>query len=142
MRIVLDTNVMISSLLFGGNSRKVYDYCIENSDVFTSDFLLAELEEKLSEKFSLDKKLMQQIIQSIESIFIIANPTTPLPKICGDIDDNRVLQICESVNADFLVTGNKDLFELIKFKKTRIFLLQYLLSQSCPDYKIMIRSVS
>ncbi|MGB3075331.1 MAG: putative toxin-antitoxin system toxin component, PIN family, partial [Chitinophagales bacterium] len=89
-------------------------------EVFTSGFLLAELEVKLSGKFRIGKKEVSQIIQSIESAFKKIEPRTSLPKVCRDNDDNKVLQLCETVKSNFLITGDNDLLVLIGFKETRI----------------------
>ena len=120
MKVVIDTNVYISSLLFKGKAREVYDICISNTDVFISGFIVAELSYKLSNKFSIPSKAVKEIIKSILSVVEVAEINTKLPNVCRDIDDNEILQLCESISADFLVTGDKDLLILKKYKSTRI----------------------
>jgi len=120
MRVVLDTNVYISSLVFKGKAREVYDYCIETSDVFTSDFIMGELSEKLYLKFDYPKVSTRNLIKSILSVVEKRNPHTKRPNICRDMDDNYILQLCESVSANYLITGDKDLLILKNFKQTEI----------------------
>jgi len=120
LKVVIDTNVYISSLLFKGKAREVYDICISNTDVFISGFIVAELSYKLSNKFSIPSKAVKEIIKSILSVVEVAEINTKLPNVCRDIDDNEILQLCESISADFLVTGDKDLLILKKYKSTRI----------------------
>jgi putative PIN family toxin of toxin-antitoxin system len=120
VRIVVDTNVYISSLLFKGKAREAYDICIASSDVFISDFIIAELSGKLHTKFAIPVSTVKEIIASILSVIEKVKVTSPLPTVCRDSDDNNILQLCESVAADFLITGDKDLLYLVEFKSTKI----------------------
>lgn len=120
MRVVLDTNVYISSLVFKGKAREVYDYCIETSEVYTSDFIIGELSEKLNSKFDYPKTSARNLVKSILSVVEKIDPHSKLPNVCRDKDDNYVLQLCESVSADYLITGDKDLLILKNFKQTEI----------------------
>jgi putative PIN family toxin of toxin-antitoxin system len=64
----------------------------------------------------------------ISSEFSIIKPHTNLPINCRDKDDNNILQLAESVFADYIITGDKDLLILKHFKKTRILLPSEFLS--------------
>jgi putative PIN family toxin of toxin-antitoxin system len=86
VRIVIDTNVYISSLLFKGKAREVYDICIANTDIFISDFIVSELTDKLSGKFAVPSRTVKEIIKSILSIVEVTVPNTALPKVCRDKD--------------------------------------------------------
>ena len=120
MRVVIDTNVYISSLLFKGKAREVYDACIANTEVFISDFIIVELSDKLHAKFSVSLKTVRDIIKSILSVVEKTTITSTLPNVCRDKDDNHILQLCETVSADFLITGDKDLLVLVNYKSTQI----------------------
>ena len=120
MKIVIDTNVFISSIVFKGKARETYDFCIENTSVYISDFIIQELSNKLHTKFNLPKSQVKSIIKSMLNIIEKAEPTTVFPTICRDLDDNNILQLCETVEADFLITGDKDLLVLKKYLTTKI----------------------
>lgn len=120
MKVVIDTNVYISSLLFKGKAREAYDLIIANADLYISDFIVSELSDKLHSKFSVPSKTVREIITSILSVADNVTATTPLPKICRDADDNYILQLCEIIVADFLITGDKDLLILKRYKSTQI----------------------
>ena len=120
MNVVIDSNVLISSLLFTGKSRTAYDYCIEHCDLFISDFILTEVTEKLREKFSVGDEMIKRIVTELQKVFQKSVPRTSVPNICRDADDNFILQLCESVAADFLITGDKDLLVLKQFESARI----------------------
>jgi putative PIN family toxin of toxin-antitoxin system len=120
LRVVIDTNVYISSLLFKGKAREAYDLVIANAELYISDFIVSELSDKLHSKFSVPSKTVREIIASILSVADNIPATTPLPKICRDADDNYILQFCDTIAADFLITGDKDLLILKSYKSTQI----------------------
>lgn len=120
MKIVFDTNVIISSFLFPGFSTKVYNFCIKNYTVITSDWLIEELEEKLIDKFKIQEETIEEIISLLKHKISCIRPLNSLPNICRDEDDNHVLQISEYILADFIITGDKDLLILEQFNQTKI----------------------
>ena len=60
MRIVIDTNVLISSFIGRGTSHKVLEHCVRNHNVVTSQFILGELREKLTGKFKYTSETADQ----------------------------------------------------------------------------------
>ena len=120
MKIVLDTNVLISAFLFKGLSASVYDYCVSHTEVHLSVWIMNEFLEKLDEKFSIDSATRKAIAGVIEERVTISEPTVPLPAVCRDKDDNHVLRIAESISADFIITGDKDLLVLKEYKHIKM----------------------
>jgi uncharacterized protein len=120
MKVVFDTNVMLSSLLFSGFSTKVYDFCVFRYNVITSDWLLEELEEKLKGKFKLNDEQVDDILNILHERMAVVHPFNDLPDICRDADDNNVLQLADYIKADCIITGDKDLLVLEKYKETQI----------------------
>lgn len=120
LRIVIDTNVTVSALIHKKFAAEVFDDSVANHIVFTSDWMVRELEATLKNKFKVTDKDCVAIITFVVNRFISLTPNTTLPNICTDSDDNNVLQLCESANADILITGDRALLELSSFKNTRI----------------------
>ena len=120
MRIVLDTNVFISSIVFKGICREVFNEVIENDQCFIYPFILNELKNKLQSKFLITTSGVLDLENDILRVFILQNPHTDFPSICRDNYDNNILQIAESVNADYIITGDKDLLILQKYKQSKI----------------------
>ncbi len=119
-KVVFDTNVLISAFVFEGQSAKSVEYCIEHTEVYISVWIINELKEKLFEKFRLSNKEVKTIESLILSEFHLHQPVTSLPAVCRDADDNHVLQLAESSMADYIITGDKDLLVLKKYKSTAI----------------------
>lgn len=120
MKIVLDTNVWISAFLFKGVPLKVISFSVSHYKIYRSSFLENELEDKLSNKFLLESKMLAELMDRFKNLTYDVECTTALPSACRNIDDNYILQLCESSGASLLVTGDKDLLVLKTFQNTQI----------------------
>ena len=120
MKIVFDTNVLLSALLFSGFSTKVFDFCVARYNLISSDWLLEELEEKLTEKFKLTDAQADTYMSLLRERMAIVHPFNELPEDCRDTDDNHVLQVADYMNVDYIITGDKDLLVLERYKHIQI----------------------
>jgi len=116
MRVLFDTNVLISAFVFKGFSAKVYDHSVLFAQIFTSNWLLAELEEKLRDKFNVPQRDISEIISIIKERATVVSPTSHMPDILRDKDDNHVLRAAVESNVDYLVTGDKEMLSLKKYE--------------------------
>ena len=120
MKVVLDTNVYLSSVMFSGKVSRVHNFCFANSQVYISEYIIRELEEILLYKFKVESSKVELILSEIVSTCVVAHPKGAIPEICRDADDNNILHLAKSAQVDFIVTGDKDLLDLQFFKKTEI----------------------
>ena len=120
MTVVIDTNVYLSHFRFGGLPTRVCLFCLEEADVFVSDFLVDETLRILSDKFGLSTDQLTVVAETLQETTQHTNPTNALPALCRDPDDNHILQLAEFVGADYLITGDKDLLVLDPFGPCRI----------------------
>ena len=120
MEIIFDTYVLLSSLLFPGFSTKVYDFCTVSYNVMSSDWLMEELSEKLTGKFKLTDDQAEEYLDLLKERMAIVHPFSEIPDICRDADDNHVLQLADYIQANCIITGDKDLLVLERYKKTQI----------------------
>lgn len=122
MRIVLDTNVMVSALLFGGYPERVFLAGLRGEvKLLTARALLRELERVLTEKFKLGMRLVKDTLDLIETLAEIIEATSQLNVIEHPNDDNRVLECAVDGNADFIVTGDtKHILPLKAYKGIKI----------------------
>ena len=117
VKVVLDTNVLISAIAFGGKPKEVLDLVLEEKIIaLTSPILLAEFKEVYRKKFSLLEEDFELTVRSIEEIFEILQPKKTL-HILNDEDDNRVLEAAVEGKCSFIVTGDADLLTLGTFRK-------------------------
>lgn len=120
LRVTLDTNIIISALLFGGNSRKIVEKIVNREfRVYTSPRLISELKEVLIKKFKFSNEKITNLEVQILSLFTVINPTKSIT-VARDPDDNRVLEVAIESGSKIIVTGDKDLLDLKKYKRIRI----------------------
>lgn len=120
MRVVLDTNIFYSAILFRGNPRLILDGAIEEKfEIVSSPVLMAELFDALSRKSLLSLNDLQLIEKEIGEVVEIVRPRQNIEAV-RDPDDNRVLEAAVEGKCDYIVTGDKDLLVLKKFKKILI----------------------
>jgi len=121
-RIVLDTNVIISAILFGGKPRRVLDLVISGSvDCTLSIAILDELRDVLQRpKFGFPADLCLHIIEELQGVCDIISPSMSVNVIRSDPDDNRILECAVEAHAHFIVSGDSHLLDLGTFEKISI----------------------
>lgn len=120
MKIVIDNNVYLSAFLTHGLSSRILDICIDRHEIYISQWIITEIKDKLITKFKIKQQDIIRIINFINSITIKTKPSGNLPDISRDKDDNNILQLAEHINAEIIITGDKDLLSLKKYKNTII----------------------
>ncbi len=120
VKVVLDTNVLVSAIAFGGKPKKILNSVLEEKIVASiSPILLAEFKEVYTKKFPLLKEDFELTFKSIEEIFEITQPDEIL-EILKDKDDNRVLEAAIEGNCDYIITGDSELLDLKVYRKIKI----------------------
>ena len=117
-RAVLDTNVLISSLFWKGPSRHIVDLAIAGKIVaITSAEILEELEAVLSEDFSdIPYKRIEEIVRDVLSYSQVVPIENITIKGLRDFKDAKIVSTALSSKAEYIVTGDKDLLVLEKYK--------------------------
>lgn len=112
MRVLLDTNVLVSAVLFGGLPRELVRRALRGDfEVVTSPGLMTELEDVLVERFSVGEELARVVRSEYELLAIVVRPAV-VPRLVRDPDDDAVLAAAVSGEVDFVVTGDQDLLAL------------------------------
>jgi putative PIN family toxin of toxin-antitoxin system len=108
MRVVLDTNVIISALNFPGNERMVLELALRGRfDFYLSLFILEEVAGVLTRKFGWDEQRTAQALNVLDNSAIVVEPPRLTEVIEGGHADNRVLECAVAAAADYLVTGDR-----------------------------------
>lgn len=107
--VVLDTNVLISALLFpGGAPSRVYELAKRGAvRLHLSGFILWEVERVLVVKFQLDAAVAAAHLRRLKLISKTVTPRKRAHCIKTRDDDNRILECALEARADFLITGDK-----------------------------------
>jgi putative PIN family toxin of toxin-antitoxin system len=112
VRVLLDTNVLISAILSAGPPRALLEAVLRGgSEIVTSPFLLGELEEILRRKAGFSAEAAQATRSDLESLAHVVEPDS-IPEVCRDEDDNNVLAAALQGEARYIVTGDGDLLTL------------------------------
>ena len=110
MRVVLDTNVLLSALAFPGSKPDQVLQRIRRGEVplFLSAFILAELERILRDKFRFTTRQTDERVAVIRRMATLVDPTERITLVVAKDDDNRILECALAARADYLVTGDTE----------------------------------
>ena len=123
LKIILDTNVLISSLLFRGELSVLVPMWKDGAfiPIFSKE-TFAEFKSVLAyPKFKLTQDEIDRIIQEeVLPYFEVVDFTHPVFGVCKDRHDDKFLSCAVSERADMLVSGDRALYQLKKFKSVKI----------------------
>lgn len=125
-KLVIDTNLWISWLI--GNKRTLLSNLLADETVviFSSKVQIHELFEVIERK-KFSKHFLNEDLYNFKLFFIdvvIILDVKVKVKASRDPKDDFLLELAKTANADYLLTGDKDLLVLKKFENTRINTLQ------------------
>jgi len=117
-RIVLDTNVLISAIVFGGKPREVLEKVIAGwYTMAISAEMLAEFQWVLEgKKFRYPAAIVRNIVSELLAVSELVRPTMKVEHIKADPADNRILECALESRAAYIVSGDKHLLELGQFQ--------------------------
>lgn len=119
-KVIIDTNVFISGLLFNGNPEKILQSWIKNKFIlYISPQLQAELINKLKNKFHATEEFTNALLTNFDKRAKKFIPHKHL-SIVRDPNDNFLLELAEEARTDYIITGDKDLLILKYYKETKI----------------------
>ena len=127
IRVVLDTNIIISGWLWSGSPRLIlYSARQKQIQAVISESLLDELRDvlnrpKFTNRLNLIGKTVEEILAEYLSFSDIVEPSQIIPVIDRDPDDDAVLACAIGGNAQYIVTGDDHLLALMQFRSVRIF---------------------
>jgi len=116
LRVVVDTNVIISALLFGGKPANILELARKKLIInIISEYIFMELQEVLVNKFFWQPKIAQETEAWVKSFSEVVYPEKHLAVISHSAD-NRILECGLEGNVDFIITGDNHLKNLKIFQ--------------------------
>lgn len=114
LKVVLDTNVVISAVFFGGMPKRIIELIYTGRiKAYVSESMLIELEGVLKRpKFGFSYAMVQQIMQEISNMAEMVKPRKKYDLIKVDPADNIFIDCAAEAGADFIVTGDSHLLRL------------------------------
>ena len=129
-RLVLDTNVLISGLLFGGPPGRILELVLDGTvEAAISPSLLHEMERVLQVKFPHAKQAIWDTVAILKELAVSVLPQEVVRVIVADPSDNRVLECALSAQATAIISGDKHLLALNAFHGMPILAPQAFLAQ-------------
>ena len=116
MRLLLDTNVLISAFVSRGVCHELLEHCALEHEVAGSPVILAEFEDKLVRKFRVPPDAAAEARALIRSRMQVVEPAALDPPVCRDPNDDWVLAAAREGRCECLVTGDRDLLVLDEFE--------------------------
>ncbi len=116
MKFVLDANVIIAAFAARGLCESVMEVCRSDHEIVLSDGLLDEILRNLRLKIKLPTKFVYNIGELLREHSNISIPVPLASDVCRDPDDIKILGLAVASNADYIVTGDKDLLVLKNFQ--------------------------
>ncbi len=119
--VVLDTNIFISSVFWEGSSYRVVKKAISQEIVvFISDEIIKEIRKVLLRDFSLGKQEIDDVIDSVVYFTHLIQPKEKVEVVKEDPEDDRILECALACRAKFIISYNKHLLKLKKFRDIKI----------------------
>lgn len=113
MKIVIDTNVFISAVFFGGLPLQVLQSVIsKQNDAYISPEIWDEYNdviERMTKKYP--SRLKQQLIDEVFKLFKVIIPSSEI-SICRDSDDDKFISCALDAECMYIVSGDDDLLSL------------------------------
>jgi len=115
--IVIDSNVWISALVFGGNARAIFEYSIRNGvTISVSLEIINEVRRIVLKKFNSFKPDLEDFILALNPRLNYVTLGSVFVEICRDPNDNFVIETAVISESKHIVSGDKDLLSLKPYK--------------------------
>jgi putative PIN family toxin of toxin-antitoxin system len=106
--VVLDTNVYISAVLFGGKPEEIIKRSREGElNLVISEAILKEIAEILRRKFNWQNWQISETLDEIRGLATMVVPRKVISVIKEDAADNRILECALEGKADYIVSGDE-----------------------------------
>jgi uncharacterized protein len=131
MKIIFDTNVLISVIIFDKTVEAQFKKILKNNvKVYLSHDIFEELKIKLTTSTKLHKLMLKaqrpitadtvtEFLNLIQDLAILVEPSNKVA-ICRDLKDNMFLELAEEIQATYIISGDKDLLTLKNYQGTKI----------------------
>jgi len=120
MKVVLDSNILVSAIEFGGKPDKILKHIISRKVVgYISEDIINEVLRILDRKFAYLPVRLVQIRNFLRAAFVVVIIGS-IPRASRDPKDDHILAITNEQKIDFIITGDKDLLVLRQYRNVPI----------------------
>lgn len=122
IRVVADTNVYVSAIVFGGTCQAILALARAHAiELYLSPAMQGELRFVLGHTFGWPPPRVREALAEITALASPVRPTVRLSGVVAHDEDHRILECALAAQVDFLVTGDKRHLQPLKtFRGVRI----------------------
>jgi len=122
VRVILDTNVLMSGIFFGGPPSKIIDAWLDGRLTFVvSPEIITEYRRvaiRLAEKYPL-VKIESLLVSVLRSAEVVAAKSL-VSQVCSDKDDDKFIACATSANVSVIISGDGALKAVGEYKGVKI----------------------
>lgn len=124
LKVVFDSNVYIAAALNPAGSSEAWlriaGRQLRSFDLYTSDAILDEVTEKLTDKFKLPEQEIKQFTAAVRDVATVVKPQHKLQVVTADPDDDMLFECAMAAGAQLLVSADKAVLKLSPYKNIGI----------------------
>ena len=122
MKVVLDTNALISATLWHNSSARKTLLLLRGQEArfYTSKAILEEYEQAIRRDFTEMIESLPGLIRDIMAISTLAEPSSRLHVVKEDPDDDKIIECAVAAGAEFIITYDSHLLKLREYGGIRI----------------------
>ena len=120
MRILVDTNVIVSGLIAKGACFEILEDLVYSHTPIITPYVLTECQDVLLHKFNLSRTTVKLLLNVLERYFKKGENSTKLINVGRDADDNQIFADALINKVDIILSGDKDLLSVERYEGIRI----------------------
>jgi putative PIN family toxin of toxin-antitoxin system len=120
VKTILDTNVIIAAFASRGICHAVFDLCLDRCEIVVSEEILREVLTNLNDKIKLPLPQCESIVSYLRESCFISGIDDLDASLCTDKSDIHILGLVQRSLVEYVITGDKDLLDLVKYKSAKI----------------------
>jgi putative PIN family toxin of toxin-antitoxin system len=120
VKTIIDTNVIIAAFASRGLCQAVFELCLDRCEIVLSEEILKEVLINLNGKIKLPLPQCETIVSYLRENCFVSEIDYLETSSCRDKDDVHVLGLAQRSLAEYIITGDKDLLELVEYKSAKI----------------------
>ncbi|MFO7915378.1 MAG: putative toxin-antitoxin system toxin component, PIN family [Desulfatiglandaceae bacterium] len=116
MRLVLDSNVIIAAFAARGLCHALFEFCLEGHEIILCEEIIDEVKRNLRKKIKVPESLITEIESYLRESTLVEKPVPVENGIFEDESDLPVLGVGAASGSSYIITGDKALLSLKKYK--------------------------
>ena len=122
MKVVLDTNVLISATLWAGSEAQklLYRLLCSETEIHSTAEILDEFRKVLKRDFEYDSWEAENILKTLSKFLILVEPKQRVSVIKDDPDDNKIIECALEAKATLIITYDKHLLRIKAYHDIKI----------------------